>query len=112
MSEDGQPGNQCFHCDLPILLNSPPELLVEDQQQQFCCYGCQSVCATIIASGNGEFYQHRESASPQLEMQNLPALLDKLKIYDKPEVQADFVRSGKNWKQAFLILSTVIYPYY
>jgi len=82
-------------------------MAIDGKQQAFCCYGCQSVCELIINSGNGDFYQHRDSPSPHLETQDLPVLLDKLKIYDKPEIQADFVRSSDEGKEAYLILEEI-----
>lgn len=77
------------------------------RKEQFCCYGCQSVCDVIVQSGNADFYQHRDAASPQLDVENLPALLDKLKIYDREEIQAGFVRTDANSKQAWLALEEI-----
>jgi len=107
MQQNHRHTEHCFHCALPIMLESPPEMDVAGKKQQFCCFGCQAVCDAIVNSGNADFYKHRDAAAPNMQSQDLPALLDKLKIYDKPEIQADFVRSGQHWKEAYLILEEI-----
>lgn len=97
----------CFHCALPIMLKSPPEMVVTGQKQQFCCHGCQAVCEAIVNSGNADFYKHRNVAAPNMQSRDMSALLEKLKIYDKPEIQSDFVRSGQHWKEAYIILEEI-----
>ncbi len=107
------PDSHCFHCGLPIVENIPPSLEVQGKQQQFCCQGCKAVCEAIVESGNADFYQYRDNKNKTVNTQDLPALLSKLKLYDKPQIQRDFVRSGrdeknrKNWKEAWLILEEI-----
>jgi len=107
MQQNHRHTEHCFHCALPIMLESPPEMDVAGRRQQFCCYGCQAVCDAIVNSGNADFYKHRDAAAPNMQSRDLTALLDKLKIYDKPEIQSDFVRSGQHWKEAHLILEEI-----
>ena len=49
----------CFHCGLPIPHGAPYPIQYENQPQQTCCAGCQSVAQTIIDSGQGAYYVHR-----------------------------------------------------
>ncbi len=107
------PESHCFHCGLPIVENTPPSLKVLNKQQYFCCHGCKAVCEAIVDSGHADFYQYRENKNKTANTQDLPALLSQLKLYDKDEIQRDFVRTGhdkknqQNWKEAWLILEEI-----
>ncbi len=103
----------CFHCNLPVLEEHPSTLKVFGKVQSFCCQGCKAVCHAIVSSGNEDYYHYREVtgktattgvASPQ-------HLVKQLKLYDKPEIQRDFVRTceeeGKVCKEAWLILEEI-----
>ncbi|HIO91975.1 MAG TPA: heavy metal translocating P-type ATPase [Leucothrix mucor] len=98
----------CFHCGLDVLQKSPPTIEIEGEPQNFCCHGCYAVCKTIINSGNGDYYRYREGKSRN-HQQQLPALMDKLKLYDNETIQREFIRSDKenNWKEASLILEEI-----
>ncbi len=100
---------QCFHCGLPVIEKAPPALTYEGQLHVFCCHGCKAVCDVIITSGNADYYQHREGSARTFNAQELPALLDKLKLYDNEKIQREFIRSDKNnnWKEAWLILEEI-----
>jgi len=101
--------NNCFHCGLPIVEKKPPILVVEGQQQAFCCHGCKAVCDAIVSSGNSDYYKYREGSARTFNSSELPKLLDKLKLYDNEKIQNDFVRTNKNdgWKEAWLILEEI-----
>ena len=99
--------SQCFHCDLPVTETHPPTLKVLDKQRFFCCHGCKAVCNAIVQSGNEEYYHYRESSGKTFDPDVLTGLLDQLKLYDKPEIQRDFVRTDKNGKEAWLILEEI-----
>ena len=103
------PDNSCFHCGLPIVENNPPSLFVFDNQQVFCCHGCKAVCEAIILSDHSDYYKHREGSARTFNSKELPALLDKLKLYDNEKIQREFIRTDKNneWKEAWLILEEI-----
>ena len=98
----------CFHCGLALTAKNPVHFIVNGMEQSFCCEGCKAVCTAIITSGNGDYYQHRSETATTFKTE-LPPLLNQLKLYDKIEIQKDFVRSDKNnhWKEAWLILEEI-----
>ncbi len=103
------PEDKCFHCNLPIIEKKPPRLEVEAQSRAFCCHGCKAVCEVIVSSGNADYYKHREGSARTFNSQELPELLDKLKLYDNEKIQREFIRTDKNnnWKEAWLILEEI-----
>ncbi len=113
MRDSTHTANTCFHCGLPVIEKKPPTLKVLQQQQAFCCHGCKGVCGAIVASGNGDYYSHREGTARTFNNAELPKLLDKLKLYDHEDIQREFIRSGiskdnqGNWKEAWLILEEI-----
>lgn len=99
--------NQCFHCglDVPESLDLPIEY--EGGKHPACCAGCQAVAQSIIDAGLGSYYKQRtadaeKAALPPAEM------LEQLKLYDLPEVQADFVEIGAgDEREAVLMLGGI-----
>ncbi len=82
---------RCFHCTLPV---SEPAVFfaeVEGTQQPMCCPGCKAVTEAIIAGGLENYYQHRTESANQVTDLNR-RLQEELKIYDREEIQKDFVR--------------------
>ena len=100
---------KCFHCGLPVIEKKPPSLEINQQQQVFCCHGCKAVCDAIITSGHEDYYKYREGKAKTFDANELPELLDKLKLYDNENIQREFIRTDKNkhWKEAWLILEEV-----
>ncbi len=99
---------KCFHCGLPVLSSIKASIKIFDKLRYFCCPGCEAVAKTIINSGMDDFYRFREQPNKQ-NSGLIPdvELLEKLSIYDHPEVQKTFVRhNGKN-QQAGLILENI-----
>jgi Cu2+-exporting ATPase len=97
----------CFHCGLPIPPKfDSPHLTVLGSERFFCCHGCYAVCKAINDAGHEEFYRYREQQDG-LNKQVLPSILQDLKIYDRPEVQAGFVRTSGDTREAALILENI-----
>jgi P-type Cu2+ transporter len=97
----------CFHCGLPL---NGSELTVEiDQQQQpMCCSGCQAVADAIIKSGNEDYYRFREEKSATGQ-ELVPEFLSKIKVYDHPAVQQQFVHhQSEHIKQVSLIIEGIV----
>ncbi len=82
---------RCFHCTLPV---SEPAVFfaeVEGTQQPMCCPGCKAVTEAIVAGGLENYYQHRTESANQVTDLNR-RLQEELQIYDRKEIQKDFVR--------------------
>ncbi|MCK5901932.1 MAG: heavy metal translocating P-type ATPase [Cocleimonas sp.] len=98
----------CYHCGLENQNNSQLNYTVLGIERHFCCFGCHAVTKTIIESGNEDYYHYRETSKSDAEPAILPDFLDKLVIYDRPEIQKSFVRQQNNGtKEAFLILEGI-----
>jgi Cu2+-exporting ATPase len=64
------------------------------------------VAQAIVAGGLESYYRHRSEASPNPE--TLPTqLIDELQLYDRPDVQATFVRHDQAFAEATLMMEGV-----
>lgn len=78
----------CYHCGLLVIKPGKFIAKVADNEHDFCCFGCQTVCQTIHNAGLQSFYQKTpegENLAPP------PILTDELTSYDLDEVQSDYV---------------------
>ncbi len=99
--------SSCFHCGLPVPDNLDLPVRYEGRNEPACCAGCQAVAQSIIDAGLGNYYRQRTA---EAERAALPPqeLLNQLKLYDLPEVQADFVETyADNVREAVLMLSGI-----
>ena len=104
-SDIGQ--NSCFHCGLP-LKGSVLSVVIDDRPQPMCCAGCQAVAEAIVNSGNKQYYRFREQPSATGK-ELVPDFLSKIKVYDHPSVQQQFVHSrSENIKQVSLIIEGIV----
>ncbi|MDK4609038.1 heavy metal translocating P-type ATPase [Kingella kingae] len=97
----------CFHCGLPVPENTYLPIRYEQREEPACCAGCQAVAQGIIDAGLGSYYKNRTANA---EKAALPPdeILAQLKLYDLPEVQAEFVEVlPQNEKEAMLMLSGI-----
>lgn len=97
----------CFHCGQPVPKGAAYPILLRQQTQPACCRGCQAVAQTIIDSGQEAYYTHRTAlpATPG----DAQAELQKLGLYDLPEIQQSFVRvEPENIREAALILENIV----
>ena len=97
----------CFHCGLPVPPGVDFPIRDRDTTHPACCAGCQAVAQTILDSGLGEYYTHRTAEARQADP--LPdELLERLRLYDSPALQASFVRSEDgDIREAALILEGI-----
>ena len=74
----------CFHCGLDAdpAFSAP----INNQQQAFCCIGCQAVATAIEAGGLVDFYRFRDAQNRKPEED-----LERFDAYDLVDVQAAFV---------------------
>ncbi|MEW6445162.1 MAG: heavy metal translocating P-type ATPase [Pseudomonadota bacterium] len=96
----------CFHCGLDIPKGIDLHYPVLGQERHFCCAGCHAACKTIVDAGFGDFYRYREQEG-EVSPQVLPEVLKNLALYDRPEIQAGFVRTDGEWREAALILENI-----
>ncbi|MBT4076601.1 MAG: heavy metal translocating P-type ATPase, partial [Gammaproteobacteria bacterium] len=97
----------CFHCGLPL---NGCELTVEieEQSQPMCCAGCQAVAEAIVNSGNKSYYRFREEKSVTGK-ELVPEFLAKIKVFDHPAVQQQFVHNQSGQiKQVSLIIEGIV----
>ena len=106
----------CFHCGLPVsagLLKgrqAPPVLEVDGKQRVFCCYGCQAVCKAIVDAGLDDYYRHRTDDAVTANQPVIPDFLERVSIYDRPDIQQGFVTRQQNGSEAFLLLENIRCP--
>ena len=102
----------CFHCGLPVPVAEPiPRLPVLGAERQFCCHGCHAVCATIVDAGLDDYYRYRTSAEiGRARQDSVESLLERLAIYDRPEIQKGFVVTGSDYAEASLLLEDIRCP--
>lgn len=102
-----QQHDQCFHCHLPIPGAPPYFAKVDGEQQPMCCPGCKAVTEAIIAGGLDSYYQHR--TDPGLQAGAVTRRLqEELLIYDRDDIQKEFVTAAEdNKKQASLLIEGI-----
>ena len=107
MSEPVSPDRStCFHCGEAVPSGAAYPILFDGQTQPACCRGCQAVAQTIIDSGNADYYRLRTDLPKTPE--DALAELNKLALYDLPEVQQSFVKRDGDIREASLILEGIV----
>ena len=96
----------CYHCALPVPAGSRFTAVVLGEPRAFCCPGCQAVAESIVAGGLEHYYQHRSDSSANPEA--LPRQLqDELALYDRDDVQRNFVRHAGELAEATLLVEGI-----
>ncbi|WP_166647597.1 heavy metal translocating P-type ATPase [Pseudomonas syringae] len=96
----------CYHCALPVPPGKRFTARVLGETRELCCPGCQAVAEAIVAGGLESYYRHRSQTSANPE--RLPEqLLDELKLYDRPDVQAPFVRHEGTVSETTLLVEGI-----
>ena len=96
----------CYHCALPVPAGSRFTAVVLGETRELCCPGCQAVAEAIVAGGLESYYSHRSEASANPE--TLPVqLVDELALYDRPDVQAPFVRHEGELSETTLLMEGI-----
>ncbi len=81
--------------------------LIEGERRSMCCAGCQAVAEAITSSGLASYYRTRTAYAPRVEAAEQRECAD-LALYDRPEVQAGFVRRvAQDECEAALILEGI-----
>jgi Cu2+-exporting ATPase len=103
----------CFHCGLPVPVPasaSTPALEVLGKLRQFCCHGCHAVCKAIVDAGLDDYYRHRTDPAVSANRQHVPDFLSQVELFDRPEIQQDFVTHVGAMREAALLLDNIRCP--
>ena len=106
--EPSHTNTACFHCGLDLPKHGTILANIQDQERSFCCNGCAQVCAIIHESGLDSFYNF----APSLRNWDVPEQApEDAKLFDLPEIQADFVRQHPDGTyQADLLIEGIHCP--
>ncbi len=96
--------DSCFHCGLPIPQGVEFHAEINQQEEHFCCLGCQSVCQMIYDTGMQGFYQ-RTPEGQRLAPPPEPA--KDLNIYDIDEVQGEYVNDLGEYRDIHLLVEGI-----
>ncbi len=93
----------CYHCGLPVPVGADYFVLIGGSEQPMCCPGCQAVANTIISTGLDQYYQYRTdlAVTPKALEEEL---LDELALYDRSDIQQDFVTQLENQQAEAIFL--------
>jgi Cu2+-exporting ATPase len=103
--------SRCFHCGLPVLVSaSIPVLDVFGSPREFCCHGCHAVCKAIIDAGLDDYYRHRTDPAVSANREFVPDFLSQVELFDRQEIQQDFVTHIGDAREAALLLDNIRCP--
>ncbi|RMD70711.1 MAG: heavy metal translocating P-type ATPase, partial [Gammaproteobacteria bacterium] len=94
---------RCFHCALPVPRGAPWKLFVAGKERAFCCPGCHGVAQAILKAGLEDYYRFRDAPSERPE----PLDLKDLALFDRPDVQAAFLRREEGLAEVRLLLERI-----
>ncbi|WP_100657304.1 heavy metal translocating P-type ATPase [Alteromonas flava] len=96
----------CFHCGLPNFEGEKYTVVIAGESQAMCCPGCQTVAQSIVDNGLEDYYTIRtEPAAKGDEV--FTQTLDKLALFDEPDVQEEFVHDNRDTKQIQLTVEGI-----
>jgi Cu2+-exporting ATPase len=82
---------------------------IDGESRPMCCAGCQAVAETICSMGLADYYRHRTGMP--VRPQQVPEFLPSTRLYDKDEIQRDFVSAmDGNRREAELIIEGLVCP--
>ncbi|AWB67333.1 cadmium-translocating P-type ATPase [Saccharobesus litoralis] len=90
----------CFHCSEDIPNNVDLTVMVDEQPQPVCCYGCKAVAETILHGGMQQYYQFRDDRNPKIEQQDVTSY----QVYDEISIQNEFVIQDSEYLSADLAI--------
>ena len=94
----------CFHCGLPITAGFNYHAHLDGAERDFCCLGCQSVCAAIFEAGLQSYYQR----TPEGVLLAPPPEPPKdIEIYDFDEVQQEFITCSGDLRDIHLLVEGI-----
>lgn len=97
----------CYHCGLPVPPGTDYPVVINGRAQPMCCPGCQAVASAIVDGGLERFYQFRTQVNGRPETTS-EVRSERWRVYDLPEIQADFViEHDEERRQASLLLEGI-----
>ena len=94
----------CFHCGLPIPQDASFHSRLDERERDFCCFGCQSVCAAIYEAGLQGYYQR----TPEGQLLAPPPQPPKdIEIYDFDDVQQEFTTCSGDIRDINLLVEGI-----
>jgi len=94
----------CYHCGLPVDVQGEFTVTIADNEREFCCHGCLTVCQTIYAAGLQSFY----NKTPEGEkLAPPPAIPAELTSYDLDDVQADYLDTSQSQRTMHLLVEGI-----
>ncbi len=107
----GAANSGCYHCGLPLPSGQPaPTLEVLGEAREFCCHGCHAVCKAIVDAGLDDYYRHRTDPAVSASRELVPDFLRQVELFDRPDIQQDFVTAVGNSREAALLLDNIRCP--
>ncbi|MCW9017944.1 MAG: heavy metal translocating P-type ATPase metal-binding domain-containing protein, partial [Kangiellaceae bacterium] len=82
--------SKCFHCDLDVPKNSNFNLIIYEQEREFCCPGCLAVAQMIKDSGQLDFYRFRTQSNVKAE-EILPQELLEIEALDNNDISSQLL---------------------
>ena len=100
--------HDCYHCGLPVADSDDGKFttVILGQQRDMCCPGCLAVAEAIVDNGLEDYYQFRTEPAQKSD-DGILETLDKLKVYDDPSLQEEFVFEEGQDKQIQLTLEGI-----
>ncbi len=96
----------CYHCGLPVDTEQRYAAVILGQTRKMCCPGCQAVAESIVANGLEDYYRFRTEKADKGSTQNAE-ILAKLKAYDHPDLQQEFVIDEGQYKSIQLTVEGI-----
>lgn len=78
----------CFHCGLPVPVDSNWHVTIDDVAHAMCCPGCAAVAQTIVDTGFSDYYRTRTEFSATADTATL--VPPELALYDAKELAGQF----------------------
>ncbi len=98
--------NACYHCGEDIPKGFQASLSIHNEERTFCCYGCMAIAEMIVSDGLENFYRHRTAMAPKPD-DFTQSQQDELRLYDDPELQAEFVSREGSLSEAHLSIGGI-----
>ncbi|CAB9494075.1 heavy metal translocating P-type ATPase [Alteromonas macleodii] len=100
--------HDCYHCGLPVAAADDGKFttVILGQHRDMCCPGCLAVAEAIVNNGLEDYYQFRTEPAQKSD-DGILETLDKLKVYDDPSLQEEFVFEEGQDKQIQLTLEGI-----
>ncbi len=96
----------CYHCGLPNKTGQDYLSVILGETRAMCCPGCKAVADAIVANGLEDYYKFRTEPAIQGDS-HLTATLNKLRLYDDPALQEEFVFDEGQHKQIQLTVEGI-----